>query len=192
MAKEVLLFFCLVVFFTCCILVVSHRIDPIDRKISATIIKKRNPFLNKIMRFFTELGGVIPTLIICALVVILPIMRNSIARQVGITVVPVVILGFFIKRIIGRVRPSGARLVEEKDPSFPSAHSMTAAALYGSIALNSLAITPSYHNTLLTVCAFLFFMIGISRVYLGIHYFTDVVGGWSLGYAAALLVNILF
>lgn len=84
------------------------------------------------------------------------------------------------KHLIKRDRPNILRLVSEGGYSFPSGHSMIAILFYGSIIYLINRYYPKYKfiNYILIP---LIILIGISRIYLGVHYFTDVIGGFALG-----------
>ncbi|MFI5719102.1 phosphatase PAP2 family protein [Nocardia sp. NPDC051750] len=92
------------------------------------------------------------------------------------------------KHLIDRPRPPvGNRLVEVGEPSFPSGHSTGAAAVIGVLA--AVVYLRSRHRTaarMTAVCAAVFVaLVGLTRIYLGVHWTTDVLAGWALG---ALLV----
>jgi undecaprenyl-diphosphatase len=98
-----------------------------------------------------------------------------------------------LKPLYDRERPT---VVTHIDPpgglSFPSGHSMISAALY--LTLGMMIARSLEHRRLRVFAvgtgAFLAFLIGFSRVYLGVHYPSDVVAGWTVGGAWALLVGI--
>ncbi|MBO1304677.1 phosphatase PAP2 family protein [Enterococcus sp. 669A] len=179
-----------VAFLLVLILVQGQNIQPADVAFSQKVITYRKAGLTKMFLFFTKLGKAVPTLLICLLLVLIPQTRTTIALNVGINVVATTGLTFIIKRIFKRERPRDNRLVEETDHSFPSGHSSTAATLYIGIFLNALLFMNA--AWWLAVPAFLLsFLVGFSRVYLGIHYFTDVLGGWFLGLTIAFVVPLL-
>lgn len=97
----------------------------------------------------------------------------------------VVILNTLIKNIVQRPRPDGFRLVSEWGYSFPSGHSMVAMAFYGFLAW----LVWKYERDALSrwfyliVFAGLILVIGISRVYLGVHYASDVIAGFFVSLA---------
>jgi undecaprenyl-diphosphatase len=93
------------------------------------------------------------------------------------------------KQLIERDRPETAARMEVSGYSFPSGHSLGIAATYGTMALilarNS---TRTMRRCLyLMVAALVIGAVGVSRVYLGVHYPSDVLGGWSAGLALAFV-----
>lgn len=99
-----------------------------------------------------------------------------------------------LKQLYGRPRPT---VVKQLDPletlSFPSGHSMISAALYMTLAVLIARALPHRRLRVFVVAvgAGLALLIGLSRVYLGVHYPTDVLGGWTLGLAWALTCGVI-
>lgn len=88
---------------------------------------------------------------------------------------------FILKYLLERDRPSGS-LYMELSPSFPSGHATMAIALYGFI----LYIVWTYdrhplRNPFIIFLAILIMLIGLSRLYLGVHYLSDVLAGYAVG-----------
>ncbi len=81
------------------------------------------------------------------------------------------------------------RLVPAFSPSFPSGHSMVSMVLYLTLGALLARVLPSRRERLYVMaCAvFLVGIIGLSRIYLGVHYPSDVLAGWSAGFAWALV-----
>ena len=83
-----------------------------------------------------------------------------------------------LKDLIGRDRPVlDAPVASASGPSFPSGHAMTAAAAYGAIAV----LTPRRTRLVIGAIAVVVVTIGFTRVALGVHWPTDVLGGWLFG-----------
>ncbi|MCR1927676.1 phosphatase PAP2 family protein [Enterococcus gallinarum] len=143
------------------------------------------------MLFFTNFGKALPTIILLLLLYVFPATQTILAPKAAASVLLVSAFAYLIKRIVRRERPNDHRLVEEKDHSFPSAHAATSAALYGTVAMNMAFLLPPAVLPMSILAVLLSFMIGFSRVYLGIHFLTDVIGGWFLGLAVAALITIL-
>ena len=90
---------------------------------------------------------------------------------------------FIIKQMIQRPRPLDHRIINEKGYSFPSGHSMVSMAFYGFL-LYLIYKNMKYKywkRVLTTILALSILFIGISRVYLGVHYTSDVIGGYLVG-----------
>ena len=93
-----------------------------------------------------------------------------------------VALNFLLKTIVQRPRPDGFRLVAESGYSFPSGHSMVSMAFYGLL----LWMVWQYEQDRVVkwICvtgfAILILFVGISRIYLGVHYASDVIAGFAV------------
>jgi undecaprenyl-diphosphatase len=99
------------------------------------------------------------------------------------------------KNVIERIRPEEAQqLIVVSGFSYPSGHSLSTSALYLTIAI--IAGRHVQHSiaraAIFLAVAAVLLMVGASRVYLGVHYATDVVSGISLGAAWALLLGGFF
>lgn len=99
-----------------------------------------------------------------------------------------VIINNLVKIIVRRERPDYLRIVVEKSYSFPSGHAMISVLFFGSI----IYLVNKYnlkHKRLITFSLSTFILlVGISRVYLGVHYLTDVFGGYLLGLVVLFLI----
>ena len=94
-----------------------------------------------------------------------------------------------VKLIVARPRPSIEHLVQLSSLSFPSEHTTQASAVYLTIAiLLSKGLTRGWRELVIVVAVMVALAVGWSRVYLGIHYPTDVAAGLLLGWSWALLV----
>jgi undecaprenyl-diphosphatase len=94
--------------------------------------------------------------------------------------------GSLLKAAIGRPRPFlWSHLVAAHGGAFPSGHALGAAACYAFLAWLLARAWPERRSTLWTGCAVVVFLVGFSRLYLGVHWPTDVAGGWALGAALA-------
>ncbi len=99
-----------------------------------------------------------------------------------------VIFNNLVKIIVRREKPDYLRMVVEKSYSFPSGHAMISVLFFGSI----IYLVNKYnvkHKKLITFSLSTFILlVGISRIYLGVHYLTDVVGGYLLGLVVLFLI----
>lgn len=182
---------CLILFSGICYGVLSYDSLVIDTKVYSFIADNiMSDGITSVLKVITELGGV--AFIVLAGVLIFMFCKK-IRWFVTFDLVGVTIINQVIKHIVRRPRPNVLRLVEEDGYSFPSGHSMVSMAFYGIIIyLVYKNVTNKYLKwTLITLLSLLILSIGFSRIYVGVHYFTDVVGGFLLGIAYLIIyINI--
>lgn len=149
---------------------------------------------NMVMAFCTRLGN--PTIMFSLMGAIGILFWLAGRRRTALILLLATFLGPAmgqgIKYVIRRERPDVAwRLIDRpKSPSFPSGHALNTMALYGAVALlTSRHLRRRTARALVLVVGFLLpMLIGMSRVYLGVHYPSDVLAGWTGGLACALLI----
>ena len=106
----------------------------------------------------------------------------------------VYLLNVIIKMIIARPRPDILRLVYETGYSFPSGHAMVATGFYGFLIYiaNKKIKNKALRRCITILLTLLIFLIGISRIYLGVHYATDIIGAFMIGIIyLVIFINIL-
>jgi len=143
------------------------------------------------MRDITALGGfTVVTLVTLAAVGYLVISgRHASALLLAVSVAGGAALSNGLKSFFARPRPDFvAHSVEVTSLSFPSGHAILSAITYLTIGvmLTTVEREPARRFYILAVAAVLTLSIGISRIYLGVHYPTDVLAGWSVGAAWAM------
>ena len=180
--KWVVLFICLVGFLALAEDVFNKEImygDIIGYKLISTFLI--SDFVTPIAKFITNFGGAI-FLSIATVMLFLLIKNKKIGLSIISNIVIITILNQLLKRILQRPRPTEFRIVEETGYSFPSGHSMVSMAFYGYlIYLIYRYIKNKYVKwTLITILSILICLIGISRIYLGVHYTSDVLGGFLI------------
>jgi len=173
----------------------SDGIAGFDQPILQAAIQARSPVLDVIVTGYTDIAGPIGMPIIAvAAILILSLHRRSWTPAILIAAAGLGSLAMTIagKDVIGRVRPPLPEAVPpyEYSASFPSGHTLNAVAVVGTIAyLLILRQTSTLARTLTVTGAALFALtIGLSRVFLGHHWFTDVLAAWLLGAAWLALV----
>jgi undecaprenyl-diphosphatase len=133
----------------------------------------------------TALGG--PTILSLMLLAVVGFLllqtRYHTALFIAAAAVTGEILSFILKAYFHRARPTVVPNLRIMSPSFPSGHAMESAIVYLTLGavLMRVAETRVTKTYLLGVAGLLTFMVGISRVYLGVHYPTDVIAGWTVG-----------
>jgi len=126
------------------------------------------------------------------LLFVIPKSRKTIALPTSVTVILSMILDVTLKSIFARERPDILQLINETSYSFPSGHAMNNAALYTILILLIFTFIKNkpLKITLAAVCITLTIAIGYSRIYLGVHYAGDVLGGWLLGPAVSIFIYL--
>jgi membrane-associated phospholipid phosphatase len=118
--------------------------------------------------------------------------NNDLWAKIGFIVVACLPVAAIIKFLVRRERPKTnyAKHMKIKTYSFPSSHAYAAALAGGYIALFCLTALPSPLNSIIpTMYVLLILTIGVSRVYIGAHYPTDVTAGWLFGGTALYLIT---
>ena len=192
--KWVVLFICLVGFLALAEDVFNKEImngDIIGYKIISTFLI--SDFVTPIAKFITNFGGAI-FLSIATVMLFLLIKNKKIGLSIISNIVIITVLNQLLKRILQRPRPTEFRIVEETGYSFPSGHSMVSMAFYGYlIYLIYRYIKNKYVKwILITILSILICLIGISRIYVGVHYTSDVLGGFliSISYLVVYISSI--
>lgn len=175
--------------------VFTENILAFDRAVSETVYSIRSPFLTAIMLFVTFLGGNIALFVGSVGIFLFLLVKRY--RQEALlfifTFSTGVFLNLLLKYVVARARPEIAPLINEIFYSYPSGHSMNSFVFY------SLLAYLFYHfsrNLTLSIlvglgCLFLILLIGVSRVYLGVHYPSDVVAGYLAGIGWLLTVLVV-
>lgn len=149
-------------------------------------------WLTGVMRDFSALGSAaVVSLVVLSTVGYLAIQRR---RRAAWTIIAASVGGTLIaaalKLTFSRPRPDLAfHLTEVDSTSFPSGHSMESAVVYLTLGAMLARLTPGTRGKVFVLGAALCItgLVGFSRAFLGVHYATDVLGGWSAGLAWALV-----
>ena len=141
-----------------------------------------NKNLTSIIRIITNIGSVVFSIIIIIITSILLYKYNKKDDLKYFLIIMIIgnITSFTLKLIIARNRPDILRLMIENTYSFPSGHTFITTLLYGSI----LVLLNKYYKksyVLWTIYGILVMLIMFTRIYLGVHYFSDTLGGFFLG-----------
>jgi undecaprenyl-diphosphatase len=183
----------LVVFGWIAQLVSRQEIAAFDHKITDAIRSVHSDTMTIWMKIFTELGSeflVILMIVIFAAVLAFIGYRRELIFYLGV-IGASALLNLLLKAIFQRARPDINRIVEASGFSFPSGHSMSAFTLYG-ITIYFLWKHLRHRwmrMAVILIGTVLIVMIGISRIYLGVHYPSDVIGGYLIS-AAWLIMSI--
>ena len=162
---------------------------PLDRSILEALYAGHRPALLALARFFTALGE--PTVLIAACVVCALWLWYAGRGRLGLVLLFIAMIGRGLSEVqkysIARARPGlEAHLVAVKTSSFPSGHAASSMIFYLALALALTAHLRS-HRIVAAGAVILSLLIGTSRVMLGVHWPSDVIGGWSFGMLWVLL-----
>ena len=178
--KWYVLFICVVTFFIIVIDVKVNQITNIDKKVYETISTYLiSDNMTKIEIIITNFAGM-HFLIGFSILLFLVIKDKKIGISIFLNLLLSALTNFSIKQIFQRPRPINSRIIDESGYSFPSGHSMVSMAFYGYlIYLIHKNIRNKYVKLALNLLlSILIISIGISRIYLGVHYTSDVIAGF--------------
>ncbi|MBF0989014.1 MAG: phosphatase PAP2 family protein, partial [Clostridiales bacterium] len=152
-----------------------------------------NDKLTPIVKVITHIGGakIVFVLTILAIILIKGLKKKlflltGIVGTAGLNVV--------LKHIIQRERPNINRLIPEKGYSFPSGHSMMSMAFYGMLIflIFKYVKNTALKWTLIVILTILLSTIGITRIYLGVHYPSDVIGGFLVSLTYLFILTEIY
>ena len=181
----------------------EHETQSFDESVVLALRRAEDPsvpigpvWLREAARDVTALGGVtVLTLVTLAVCGFLGLVRHfrSLLLVLGSTLGGAV-LNALLKDAFARPRPTVVpHLVQASSSSFPSGHAMLSAIVYLTLGALLAQLTEGrwLKAYVLGVSLALSFLVGLTRVFLGVHYLTDVLGGWMAGLAWALCIALL-
>lgn len=151
-----------------------------------------NDDLTTFMKFITSFCSPV-VMITIAIILVIILKRKNITVLIFGNMIFVIILNFILKLIFSRQRPLSYMLIDESGYSFPSGHSMVGIAFYGMIIyITYKLIKKVWLRRIFTISlAVLIALIGFSRIYLGVHYPSDVIAGFAFGYMFLILFLLI-
>jgi undecaprenyl-diphosphatase len=163
---------------------------PIDLAVLEFMVSIRNDFLNAVVAAITHCGDTVTIVALCAILVILPT-----RKKYGFPLTLAALTGLAIykpmKHIFLRARPDVMyHIVEQGGYSFPSGHTTSSIIVYGLLLylIRKHCKNEKVKNVLSAVCIFLACMIPPSRLYVGVHWATDVLCGIFVAFGVITLV----
>lgn len=190
----ILLFVCLVTFLALAEDVFKKEImqgDVIGYELISTYLI--NNTTTPIMKVITWFGSA-TCLIVITIVLLLLLKNKKVVISIFSNLVIVTIFNQILKFILQRPRPDEYRIIDESGYSFPSGHSMISMSFYG---LLIYLIYKYINNKFIKIIAIsilflLILLIGISRVYLGVHYTSDVLAGFLIAISYLIVFISMF
>lgn len=183
--RVVILAACAIVFVALLEDVLAGEIGRLDTAAYALIVEQlRAEWLTPIMEAVSALATPVSLVMFLLLIVAFaPGKRPGACAAVNLVLV--FVLNQVLKAIVQRPRPDGFQLAVEQGFSFPSGHSMVAMAFFGLLVWMVWRYQPDRATRIACAVAFsaLIVLVGVSRVYLGVHYASDVLAGFCVSLA---------
>nr|WP_051348386.1 phosphatase PAP2 family protein [Peribacillus kribbensis] len=167
------------------VLVSKHTIIRFDSTIISFVQGFESASLTAVMKFFTFIGGTIPVVVLSlvTMVFLYTVLKHRTELILFFAVMAGAnVLFITLKLFFHRARPDLHRLAEATNYSFPSGHATMSLALYGSLAFLLWRHIKTHWGRVLLVCISILMIlsIGISRIYLGVHYPSDILAGYFI------------
>ena len=186
MKKKLLFVIPLSLFVLDYLLIYFQIIQPLDWMIYHLVQNLRCDFMTFFFKLCSTLGS---TWFYVLLVVVLMFLKDKKELLIGIHLLIIQGMNRIIKALVKRPRPPQIyHLVKETNYSFPSGHSMSAMIGYGLLVLEVQKSSLKYKKVIEIFLMMMIFLIGLSRIYLGVHYFSDVIGGFLLSLSYLLFI----
>jgi membrane-associated phospholipid phosphatase len=164
----------------------ENELGNFDETISSFVVSFRSDTLTPYFKFMTEMGDRIAYIVISVALGVYFFVRHKNWKFIAQTIIVLLLstlTNILLKSVINRARPAHEHLVEVNTLSFPSGHSMSAMAFYGFLMYLTVVskIPLPIKIILATLLVITILSIGISRIYLGVHFPSDVAAGFIGG-----------
>ncbi|MDP5043353.1 MULTISPECIES: phosphatase PAP2 family protein [unclassified Leeuwenhoekiella] len=168
-----------------------------DTQITDYVISFRTPLLTQYFVFVTNVGDLYGYLTVVGLATIISYFffkRWKYVLQTIAVLILASVSNVILKRFIDRARPGIEHLVSVETLSYPSGHAMSAMAFYGFLIylVFRFSINTFLKAGLILLLAVLILSIGISRIYLGVHFPSDIAGGYIAGFIWVVFCILIF
>lgn len=175
----------------------SEALVTYDTSITNLVTGLRSPFLTSYFKFVTEVGDAMGYLIVfglCTLLFYLMFRNWEYVVQISVVMILALSSNLILKEIINRARPDAEHLVTVETLSYPSGHAMMAMAFYGFLIylVSTFKMNFFLRSTIILLLAVLILSIGVSRIYLGVHYPSDIAGGYIAGLIWVIFCAMVF
>lgn len=175
----------------------SDLLAEYDQQITDYVISHRSPQLTKYFIFVTHVGdiyGYAIVLLVFAVMSIFVYKRWKLMLQIVFVLALSAISNLILKRFIDRARPGIEHMVSVETLSYPSGHAMSAMAFYGFLMylFYRFKINIFLKIGVILLLGILILSIGISRIYLGVHFPSDIAGGYIAGFIWVVFCVIIF
>lgn len=190
--RNIIIFLCLILFLIIGLYVIKIDGNVIDNTVYNFIISFKSKYTTLFFKGVTFLSSVLFMVVVSILLLL--VKKIKYRKLMLINIILDVILNTCLKYIFRRERPRDIMMVIENGFSFPSGHTMLATIFYGFIIYLIYKSDKSrkFKYVSIILLSLLILLIGISRIYLGVHYTTDVLGGYliSISYLMVFIYYI--
>ena len=165
-----------------------------DDHVRQLVLVHRPALLLTVVRWITTIGSVTPMVAYSVVAALLLVVRGRLLAAGAVVVAPAGAVAAYLglKNMFARNRPSGIGNAIEGTYSFPSAHATTSAAVCCTLAYICWRERLLRGRLALALGILAPLLIGSSRVYLDVHWATDVLGGWIAGLCIAAIASVLY
>jgi membrane-associated phospholipid phosphatase len=174
--------------------VFAHESTSFDGAVQAWMLAHQHPLADRLFILVTRLGGIAGMCVLAVAGAAYLWYRGRRRVAAGVLLAPVVAITLFalVKRLYARPRPLGLGGRVDSSYSFPSGHSTASAAVCCTLAYVLWREGFMRGRLALALAVFVPLLIGLSRLYLNVHWTTDVLGGWCAGLFVAVLSAVLY
>jgi membrane-associated phospholipid phosphatase len=169
----------------------TGALDQFDVEVAVAIYQLDSPIGDVVMKLASLIGANVVLVPVVAFVTLLAIRHHRRAMAIVLAIDTAVVIAVYnlLKVMFARERPAlFDKISMPTDYSFPSGHSMSAIGIYGVVAVALIALYPRSRKPVIAAAVLLITAIGFSRIYLGVHWPFDVIGG-LLGGIPPLVVS---
>ncbi len=173
--------------------VVKGEMDTLDKLVFNKLITFKSDFLTTFLYVITSLASTLGTIFLLVFIAVFFLKKKmfSVFKYVICNVGIGIVLMQILKIIIGRVRPAW-KWITQGGFSYPSGHTITSVLLYGTlILLVSKKVKGNLKKPLIIILTIMILLTGLSRIYFGVHYLTDVVASLILGSIILIISNMI-
>ncbi|MEP6689604.1 MAG: phosphatase PAP2 family protein [Gemmatimonadaceae bacterium] len=174
--------------------VFNHESEPFDEPIRDWVLAHQSSGVRRAYLLTTRVGAPSVLIPITGAIAAWLWRRKGLHIAGAVVLAPAVASALFlaIKRVYARARPAGGARLHELTYSFPSGHATASAAIFGALSYVLWRERMLERGTAIGLGVMPPLLIGSSRVYLDVHWTTDVLGGWSVGALVAALCAFVY
>lgn len=174
--------------------VMNNQTVAFDNAVDNFAYGTRSPLTKALLIPITYIGNWQLIVVLVAVLLVIPTTRSRIGLPMAVTAACSVLIYKGLKLIFLRPRPDvSLHLITQGGYSFPSGHSLNGIVCYGILIylIRTNCRNRKAANILTVLLTALIILIGWSRIFCGVHYVTDVLGGWSMGIAILMAATII-